>query len=159
MKTKNDSNLIINVVSKGTWTNSFFRFNALRVTGIEDMVDKIISRAKEHGGEKTIFRLNIRDHGNVGFQLIGGEILNSATLIQWYPYTLSKLRPFFTSDGMVILHGCQVAKGDGGSFFLQTFSNIVGVPVRAGELNQKPFVPGMEGPVKECTQILCEYVH
>jgi hypothetical protein len=159
-----ETKLIIDVIDRSDWVGKFtgvFHPDAISINGVIEMVDRIISKANEEGGQKTIFRLNIIGHGTAGIQSVGGgpaikegKYLDVDVLRQ-HSHILGRLRPYFRVDAVVTLHGCQVASGEKGSLFLQQFSLIVGVPVQAGERTQRPLIPGMEGPIKRCTPINC----
>jgi hypothetical protein len=158
-----ETKLVINAIDKSDSLfkrNSLFLRGAVTITSINDMVEKIISKASEEGGLNTIYRLNIRGHGAEGAQAVGGGIdripgkyLDTSVLTE-YSDILGRLRPYFRKDAVVTLHGCEVAKGETGSIFLKKFSVILGVSVQAGENPQYPLF-GLEGQVKRCTPIAC----
>jgi hypothetical protein len=134
---------------------------AISIAGVNDMVDKIISKATQEGGHNTIFRLNIIGHGNSGVQSVGGgpklikgKYLSSGVLTK-ESNKLGRLRPYLRKDALVILHGCNVAEGIAGSAFMMELSRVLGVPVIAGESSQYPMIPGMEGSIKKCTPVYC----
>ncbi len=156
-----ENKLVITAIDKSDLLSrlaGLFNDNALIVSDVCDMVDRIISKMNAHGGKNSIYRLNIIGHGDSGIQGIGGgkntesgKYLNTATLNQ-YRDILVRLRPYFRKDAIVTLHGCKVASGQSGRMFLTNFSTILGVPVEAGETNQYVF-SGIEGPVTRCSPI------
>ena len=157
------SKLVIDVIDESDivgWLTSATTWNEIAVVSVNDMVNKVIGRAKANGtnsGHGAIYRLNIYGHAAPGDQSIGsgtgsapGKTITAANVHKYKP-TLSKLKPYFTKDAIVTLHGCEVAEGASGIALLKGLSSILGVPVQGGVKNQRPLLPGMEGSVKRCT--------
>lgn len=161
---KPDKKIIIEVIDRSDvvgFLAGMVHPRAISISGVNDMVDKIISKATQEGGHNTIFRLNIIGHGNSGVQSVGGgpklvqgKFLSSEVVTK-ESGKLGRLRPFLRKDALVILHGCSVAEGLAGSQFMMSLSRVLGVPVIAGESTQYPLIPGMEGTVKKCTPVYC----
>ena len=156
--------LVIDVIDDSDivgWLTSATTWNDIAVKSVRDMVDKVLARAKGHGGAGSIYRLNIYGHAGPGNQSVGsgrgsapGKTITATNVTKYRPI-LSRLKPYFAADGMVTLHGCEVAKGKIGTSLLKSLSGIFGVPVQGGVKNQRPLIPGMEGDVKRCTPVKC----
>jgi len=132
---------------------------ALVVLSAREMVDCVLARA----GRREIHRLIIWGHGCPGVQGIGAGdnflhldriaprilrvndhnlLLNRAQL--------SRLRHKFDHDGIVELHGCQVAQYHEGRELLRQLSDLWGVRVRGALFNQPSDTPNrFFGPVVE----------
>jgi len=116
-------------------------------SGVAEMVDKILARA----AGKKIGVLHIYDHGAPGYQSFGDEwvgIDHGGQLM----LELGRLTGHFASDGAVVLHGCQTAKGPKGPQLLAYMAQMWGVPVKASEVFQRPGIPGRgtQGSTVEC---------
>jgi hypothetical protein len=66
---------------------------------------------------------------------------------------LRRLRARFAAGATVFLAGCQVGRANG---LVRKLSELWGVHVRAGLANQRPILPGTEGPVLHCFIRRCE---
>jgi len=147
---------VITVVDKSDLTlvlQGLLYFDEIDIHGVEDMVEKIIMRANKQG---TIYLLNIEGHGNEGLQMVDlkkWEYIDSDNL-KTHAAVLRKLKPYFRKDATVILHGCKAGAGFKGQSLLMGLSQIWGVPVKAGIINQK-LPPGLEGDVQYCNEVKC----
>jgi hypothetical protein len=138
------SKLVITVIDKSDFVGKLtgvVKFNHLSMTSVKDMVNKVIERASPYGNQ-SIYRLIISSHGAPGNLSLGGgpsltdgKFISSSNLSS-YSTLLGRLRPFFRSDAIVLLEGCQVAKGASGMELLGKLSQIFGVPVIGGVKNQ-----------------------
>ena len=159
-----ETKLIIDVIDKSDWLfalTAFFDPGSIPITGVSEMVERIIAKANEEGGTNTIYRLNIMGHGAPGVQSVGGgphikqgKYLDTNVLMQ-YSNILGRLKPYFRADAVVTLYGCEVGSGAEGTLFLKQFSRIIGALVQAGEKVQYPLSPGIDGPIKRCSPISC----
>jgi hypothetical protein len=140
----------------------------IRVTSVSDMVTKAIAAAEG----KLIRRLYVLGHGASGDQSVGSGQSFDPTgsyclalrsdefkLRGDAEAHLQRLKGRFTSDAVVTLGGCYVAKGDKGKALLMRVSSLLeNVSVDASESLQKPW-PGMEGIVVRCNRDVCRVVH
>lgn len=146
------------------WLDSLFTVGDITVSGVQDMVDKVLRRV----GDNWIRSLFIGGHGSPGYQSIGAgpnwdstgdrslQIDSSTNGLKGNSaHHLARLNRKFSYDAVVTLGGCQTGQGDAGKTLLKELSRILGVPVEAGTANQRPFVPGMEGSVNRCTSSEC----
>lgn len=112
---------------------SFFP-NAVRVISLTDLVIQVGQRV---GMERHLRRLRIIGHGGPGHQGLGDSfhrtnIFDSSPSISFNWMLMANLADYFTADGWLELHGCNVAEGVEGKLYLSRLASLLNVPVRAG---------------------------
>ena len=137
--------------------------------GVQEVVERIVQLAKIEQG--LIYQLAFIGHGMSGAQMVGvgtgrgltpperkhaqNQQMLSHKNLPRLTATLSKLTPLFHPQGKVLLEGCNVGEGKGGTLLLQGLSKIWKVPVEGSTRLQTQLIKGFEGEVKKCTPIKC----
>jgi hypothetical protein len=125
------------------WVDAMLSWGEIDITSVSDMVQKV---KRQCGRNHKIRELRIFGHGNTYGQFIGRDWIDSDS-IRSYRGELVKLYGLFGREGMLTLAGCQVGQN---SDLLLKFGDILNVPVRAFEANQRPVMPGDEGREVRC---------
>ncbi len=76
--------------------------------------------------------LQIISHGSTGAIYLGNSVLNSAN-IQSYTAALADIGASFTTDGDILIYGCDVAKGEAGQQFINSLAQLTGADVAASD--------------------------
>lgn len=138
------------------WLDSLFTIGDITVVSVADMVTKVNARL----GSRKIRNLFIGGHGAPGYQSIGSgstwdtsgdrslQLGSDGELLGGAKTTIPLLASKFITGAICTLGGCQTGQGTAGEALLQKLSSVLGgISVQAGDVNQRPFVPGMEGQV------------
>ena len=83
-------------------------------------------------GFANLSSIQIVSHGSPGSLLLGGTVLNTATL-PGYSSALAEIGAALTAGGDLLLYGCQVASGSEGIAFIEQLAVITGADVAASE--------------------------
>ena len=81
-------------------------------------------------GRSGLDAIHLMGHGSSGSTQMGTTTLSSTTL-QQYSSALSALGQSLTSDGDLLLYGCDVAKGETGEAFVNQLAALTGADVAA----------------------------
>jgi hypothetical protein len=125
------------------WVDALFTWGEIGITSVTDMVQKV---KEVCGTRRKIRELRILGHGNWEGQFFGRDWVSNDN-INSFRGELVQLSGLFGREGLVTLGGCQVG---GNSRLLLELGDILNVPVRAFEANQRPTVPGDEGREVRC---------
>jgi Domain of unknown function (DUF4347) len=93
--------------------------------GIEQMVDAL-------AGQNGYDSIHIISHGAPGSITIGNTVLDNSSLNQ-YADQLATLGKALTTDGDLLLYGCNVGEGDEGYAFIAALAHITGADVAASD--------------------------
>ncbi|MBV5303192.1 MAG: DUF4347 domain-containing protein, partial [Chlorobium sp.] len=93
--------------------------------GIEQMVDAL-------AGQNRYDSIQIISHGAPGSITIGDTVLDHSSLSQ-YADQLATLGKALTTDGDLLLYGCNVGAGDEGHAFIAALAHITGADVAASD--------------------------
>ncbi len=93
--------------------------------GIEQMVDAL-------AGQNGYDSIQIISHGAPGSITIGDTVLDHNSLSQ-YADQLATLGKALTTDGDLLLYGCNVGEGDDGHAFIAALAHITGADVAASD--------------------------
>jgi hypothetical protein len=110
-------------------------------------ITQAISDARRATSSGDINALIFYGHGASGVQGVsmgkdGGGIKEQAAITAetlddpGFSSQLRALAKNFSSDGVIVLHGCNVAEGEAGKSLLQKLSKITGVPVKGSDWYQ-----------------------
>jgi outer membrane protein OmpA-like peptidoglycan-associated protein len=153
---------VVNVLDR------FFSFEPpIPIFSVSDCVSKVLKRLEISGSK--IENLVIGGHGASGFQSMGSgrewdntgakslqvDPANSNQLLGQAAKAMALLNGKFTSNGVVSLMGCRVARGGEGLQLLKVVSKTVGANVQASIARQRPLIPGWEGDVYRCRDNNC----
>jgi hypothetical protein len=138
------------------WFDSLFTIGDILVVSVEDMVAKITRKL----GRRKIRNLFIGGHGAPGYQSVGAgsnwdrvgsrslQLDSDGNLFGPAAQYMPSLAPKFISGAICTLGGCTTGQGAAGEALLRKLSQVLGgISVQAGDANQRPLVPGMEGRV------------
>ena len=81
---------------------------------------------------RTYDALDVVSHGNMGTLYLGSTVLDQTNLYD-YSDVLSEISRGLTSDGDILVYGCDVAKGELGIQFVTGLANLTGADVAASE--------------------------
>lgn len=132
-----------------TFVDSALTAGDIPIANVKDLVTQVSTKCAA-GGDK-IRELRIVGHGNHEGQWIGSDWVTSQT-VDWHAAEWRKLRPFFSTSGLVTLGGCKVGQV---SLLLVKLSNYLAVPVRGFRTFQNPAIPGDEGGETKCFYFNC----
>lgn len=136
---------------------------AIQATSVHGMVQHVLARLGQHG---LIDRLVIWSHGDAGQEYMGLGPWDGNTIPHPYrrmlavdphghllnPAELARLTGRFAGNGVVELHGCQVARHLRGRLLLQALANLWKVTARAAIWDQlSDYRNRFQGPVFEAT--------
>jgi uncharacterized delta-60 repeat protein len=93
--------------------------------GIEQMVDAL-------AGQNGYDSIQIISHGAPGSITIGDTVLDNNSLSQ-YADQLATIGKALTTDGDLLLYGCNVGEGDEGHAFIEALAYITGADVAASD--------------------------
>ncbi|MBV5304261.1 MAG: DUF4347 domain-containing protein, partial [Chlorobium sp.] len=93
--------------------------------GIEQMVDAL-------AGQNRYDSIQIISHGAPGSITIGDTVLDHSSLSQ-YADQLATLGKALTTDGDLLLYGCNVGAGEDGLEFVNTLAQLMGADVTASD--------------------------
>jgi hypothetical protein len=122
------------------------------IGNVRDLVNQVALKCAQ--GDK-VRELRITGHGNIEGQYIGSDWIDSKT-VDNYDHLWQRLHPFFSSNGLLTLEGCQVGQAH---LLLVKLSNYLGVSVRGFRTFQNPVVPGYEGGETKCYYFSCNKTH
>jgi hypothetical protein len=110
--------------------------DAIKVQSVKDMVDKVINKKTEDKCD-CIKKLILLGHGGDGKLTVGGgknaddgKYINSENEKGWID-ELERLKKHLCKDAVVVLFGCDFAKGPKGQRKLQKIANLLGVTCKA----------------------------
>lgn len=102
----------------------------IRVVVLDAASDPLQQMATALSTEHDVSVVEIVSHGGPGLLLLGGKALTAAEL-EASPALWSSWRTALRPDADVLLMGCNVAAGESGALFLQTFARLSGADVAA----------------------------
>lgn len=108
---------------------------ASAVDGVDVMIidadsDGLVKIAERMVGDQTYRSLQIVSHGSAGSLSLGNRSLDSAGLAQ-YQHQLDRIGQALTTDGDILLYGCDVAAGSYGAEFLSALARATRADVAA----------------------------
>jgi hypothetical protein len=132
--------------------------------GSQDGIDQIAAYLE---GKSGIQAIHLVGHGRAGEIYLGSSVLGNGTLSQ-YAGELAQVGGALTSDGDILVYGCETAQGDLGKQFLQQLArltsadvagsnDITGAANLGGDWDLESVVGAVATPVFALASDLAEY--
>ncbi len=102
----------------------------VKVVELNNQTDVLTQIATALQGQTNLNAIHIISHGSEGELNFANGTLNSANL-STYATQLKKIGASLSKDGDILLYGCDVAKGDDGSAFINSLSKLTQADVAA----------------------------
>ncbi|HWL30304.1 MAG TPA: DUF4347 domain-containing protein, partial [Burkholderiaceae bacterium] len=102
----------------------------VQVVVLDPAGDPLDQIAQWMGEGEPVDAVHIISHGAAGSLQIGGRSVDLSSL-QGYATQLAAIGSHLTSDGDILLYGCDIAGGDGGQRFVQALADATGADVAA----------------------------
>jgi hypothetical protein len=158
-----EDGLVIHVIPHEDPVNLYYPSSKLvsvderLITNTADMVDLVVKVSQTE--KKKVKLLTITGHGNPDGFYIGNDWVTVADLIfadKRIYKKLQELRLVLAPDARVVLRACDVGESEG---LLKAFSGALGgARVQGSSWKQLGPIPGLVGPVIECTLTTCKTV-
>jgi hypothetical protein len=100
--------------------------------GLLDGVDQIAVYLAANSQTGPYDSVHIISHGSPGNVSLGNVILNAETLAA-HADALSSIGSYLTTNGDILLYGCDIASGREGQEFIQQFATLTGADVAASD--------------------------
>ena len=102
----------------------------VKVVELNDKTDAISQMVAALKGQKNLDAIHIISHGSEGELDFASGAINSANLSK-YTSQLKKIGSSLSATGDLLLYGCDVAKGDDGTAFINSLANVTKADVAA----------------------------
>ena len=97
----------------------------IQVVILDPSTDGLLQIAESLRGTNSVSAIHIFSHGSSGEIMLGDAVLNSGNLEQ-YNAALATIGNALTATGDILLYGCNVAQGEAGLQFIESWGRSPG---------------------------------